>query len=208
MLWSKIKKAVRGALPEVALCIGLLTAVFAYAVPVRAQEQLADKLTRLHVIANSDSEADQALKLAVRDRIIEAAGYEYGHFEGEIDDELLALLQQAAQEEVLARGFLYPVTVTHERTFFDTRHYDGFSLPAGYYDAVRVIIGDGDGQNWWCVLFPPLCLPAAQTGEFSEEASGADEMLLREEEGRPKYKMRLAVVEWAQELREKWEKEP
>ena len=185
MFWSKIKKTVRGALPEVALCIGLLAAVFAYAVPVSAQEQLADKLTRLHVIAHSDSEADQALKLAVRDRIIEVAGYEYGHFEGEIDDELLALLQKTAQEEVLAQGFLYPVTVTRERTFFDTRHYDGFSLPAGYYDAVRVVIGDGEGQNWWCVLFPPLCLGAAEQ-DIESVALGAgltdeDVALIRED---------------------------
>ena len=185
MLWNKVKKTVCGSLPEIALCIGLLTAVFFYAVPVYAQEQLADKLTRLHVIANSDSEADQALKLAVRDRIIEEAGYSYGCFEGEIDDGLLAQLQEAAQDEVVSRGFAYPVAVTRERMFFDTRHYDGFSLPAGYYDAVRVIIGAGEGQNWWCVLFPPLCLGAAGQ-DIEDVARGAgltdeDIALIRED---------------------------
>ena len=186
MLWNKIKKTVRSALPEIALCIGLLTAFFAYAVPVHAQEQLADKLTRLHVIAHSDSEEDQALKLKVRDRMIEEAGYAYGCFEGEIDDELLDRLQKAAQDEVLAQGFLYPVTVTRERMFFDTRHYDGFSLPAGYYDAVRVVIGDGAGQNWWCVIFPPLCLGAAEQ-DITSVARGAgltdDEIALIREDG-------------------------
>ncbi len=181
----KWKTGCRAALPELALCIGLLTALAVYIVPVHAQEELAEKLTRLHVIAHSDSEEDQALKLMVRDRIVEEAGYEYGSFTGEIDEALLERLQRAAQEEVYKRGYRYPVTVTRENVFFDTRHYDGFSLPAGYYDAVRVVIGAGEGQNWWCVLFPPLCLGAAgqDIDAVAREAglSDSDIALIRED---------------------------
>lgn len=186
MTLNKLKRAVRGALPEIALCIGLLTALCAYVVPVRAQEELAEKLTRLHVIANSDSDEDQTLKLAVRDRIVQEAGYEYGCFDGEIDNALLQRLQKTAQDEVLEQGYLYPVAVTRQTMFFDTRHYDGFSLPAGYYDAVRVVIGEGKGKNWWCVLFPPLCLGAAEQ-DIEEVARGAglteDDVALIREDG-------------------------
>ena len=184
-MYRNWKTAIRSALPELALCVGLLAALAVYIVPVHAQEELADKLTRLHVIAHSDSEEDQALKLQVRDRIIAEAGYAYGSFTGEIDDALLMRLQQAAQQEVYERGYRYPVAVTRENIFFDTRHYDGFSLPAGYYDAVRVVIGAGKGKNWWCVLFPPLCLgPAGEDIDAVAREAGlsdSDIALIRED---------------------------
>lgn len=134
---------------EIALLGSLLAAILFCAVPVRAQTALADKLVRLHVLANSDSEADQALKLKVRDAVLEAA-------DGMAEPEL-AVLRQAAELAVKKAGYEYPVTVTRERCWFDTRVYETFSLPAGYYDAVRVVIGAGEGRNWWCVVYPPLC---------------------------------------------------
>ena len=197
MRWERFKKSVRGARPELALLCGLLLALCVCLAPVRAQEGLADKLTRLHVVANSDSAADQSLKLRVRDRILREAGYQYGCFEGRVDDALLRRLQRAAQAEVSARGYGYPVTVTREKMFFDTRRYDGFSLPAGYYDAVRVVIGEGKGKNWWCVLFPPLCLGAAGQ-DITQAARGAglteDEIALIREDGTG-YVVRFKLME-------------
>lgn len=137
---------------EIALAISLLVAVWMCIVPIRAQNRLADKIVRLHVLANSDAVEDQRLKLTVRDAVLQAA-----EGVGQIDDTLLYNLQEAAQRTVETEGYDYPVQVTREHCWFDTREYETFSLPAGYYDAVRVIIGEGAGRNWWCVIYPPLC---------------------------------------------------
>ncbi|MBR5536608.1 MAG: stage II sporulation protein R [Clostridia bacterium] len=167
---------------EIALAVSLLAAVMMCSVPIRAQEQLADKLVRLHVLANSDSAEDQRLKLTVRDAVLQAA-----EGAGEIDDTLLYKLQQTAWETVEQEGYTYPVTVTREHCWFDTRRYETFSLPAGYYDAVRVVIGEGEGENWWCVIYPPLCAGICEEElvSIAAEFSLSDEeiSLICEEEG-------------------------
>lgn len=167
---------------EIALAASLLVAVLMCSVPIRAQNQLAKKLVRLHVLANSDSEADQQLKLAVRDAVLQAADGA-----GEIDDTLLYRLQQTARKTIEEEGYAYPVTVTRERTWFDTRRYETFSLPAGYYDAVRVVIGEGEGRNWWCVIYPPLCAGVCEEelADIAKEFSLSEEeiSLICEEEG-------------------------
>ena len=137
---------------EAALLISLLIAVLFCMVPVQEQVLLSEKLTRLHVLANSDEPADQQLKLQVRDAVLEAASGAV-----EINDTLLEQMQMAAQQTVARAGYDYAVQVRRERYYFDTRRYDTFSLPAGEYHSVRVIIGDGAGKNWWCVVAPPLC---------------------------------------------------
>lgn len=167
---------------EIALAASLLAAVLVCSVPIRAQNQLAEKLVRLHVLANSDSEEDQRLKLAVRDAVLRAADGA-----DEIDDTLLYILQQTARKTVEEEGYAYPVTVTRERAWFDTRRYETFSLPAGYYDAVRVVIGEGAGRNWWCVIYPPLCAGVCEEdlAAIAKEFSLSDEeiSLICEEEG-------------------------
>ena len=129
-------------------------------------EQLPENILRLHILANSDSEADQALKLKVRDAVLtEAARWCRGagslyeanaavctHLEG---------IAQAAGDVVKENGFTDAVTVTVTDEFFHTRKYEDFTLPAGRYRTLRVVIGEGSGHNWWCVVFPALCLPAA-----------------------------------------------
>lgn len=130
------------------------------------QESIESKVTRLHVLANSDSEEDQALKLLVRDGVLEEAE----KWEGKpMDAAFLSAIQKAAQKVVLEEGYHYPVQVEKRDTYFDTREYDTFSLPAGVYDALRVTIGEGAGHNWWCVLLPPLCAPACEE-EFLDTA--------------------------------------
>ena len=177
---------------EVALMIGLMVAVLAGAWLGEEQTALADKVIRLHVIANSDSGADQALKLAVRDRVLEAAE---GLYPPDADleqawavlEENLEALAAAGQAEVETRGYGYPVTARLERCWFLTKEYGDFALPAGTYEALRVVIGDGAGENWWCVAFPPLCLGAAS--ETVDEAAQAglftdgQAKLIRQEEG-------------------------
>ena len=105
------------------LCFGLVCAVLLSMSHFSAAcDDLRQNVLRLHIIANSDSEGDQTLKLQVRDRVLREAGYKYGEFTGDIDGELLDDLRRAAQNEVLQRGYLYPVSVTRERMFFETRH--------------------------------------------------------------------------------------
>ena len=187
---------------EAALLISLLIAVLFCMVPVQEQVLLSEKLTRLHVLANSDAPADQQLKLQVRDAVLEAASGAV-----EINDALLEQMQMAAQQTVARAGYDYAVQVRRERYYFDTRRYDTFSLPAGEYHSVRVIIGDGAGKNWWCVVAPPLCAGVCEA-ELEEIAvsSGLSEKeisFICEEKG---YVLRFQLVDlWGklvQKLRE------
>lgn len=170
----------------------------------------ADTL-RLHILAASDSEADQALKLAVRDAILAEAGglFAAGGTKQEALDAArrsLPLLQSIAQETLRAHGCADAVSVRLEELYFDTREYDGFTLPAGRYDAVRVELGAHAGKNWFCVLFPPLCLPAASDTQDVPEGdvpaySDAEQNVIS-----GPYRIRFATVEllegWKEALRQ------
>lgn len=122
-----------------------------------------DNLLRLHVIANSDSEEDQALKLKVRDDILAATrelfrGVTTREEAIRLVSENLELIEEVAKERIMAEGKDYSVTACLGKFEFPDRTYGGIEVPAGAYDAVRVVIGTGAGANWWCILFPPLCL--------------------------------------------------
>ena len=167
---------------ECALICGVLCAMALGVWLDREQEELAGQVIRLHVIANSDSPEDQALKLEVRDRVLERAAalcppdatLEEMRLALSLGLEDLAAAGRAAVEE---GGYSYPVTTGLARCSFPTKDYGGFALPAGEYEALRVVIGAGEGRNWWCVAFPPLCLGAAsetveqavEAGRFSPE---------------------------------------
>ena len=194
---------------EIALLIGLAVFLTSGALAMRTQDELADKVVRLHVLANSDSEEDQALKLRVRDAVLEQAtaileqSADRREAESRLRGQLLEL-ERIAAKEIAAEGYDYPVTVNLENTDFPTKEYDGFTLPAGEYLALRVIIGEGKGQNWWCVVFPPLCTAAsadvptsALAAGFSEEEVG----LITEED--QCYVLKFKAVEWWETLKEK-----
>ncbi len=139
------------------------------------QAALAGSVIRLHVIANSDSAEDQALKLQVRDKILEQAD---GLCPPGADAETarqgiqahLTQLAQVGRQVVREQGYDYPVTAAVKEVWFPTKQYEGFALPAGNYTALQVVIGEGSGQNWWCVVFPPLCL-----GSVTEELETAEQ---------------------------------
>lgn len=178
-----------------------------------SQSALADRVLRLHVVANSDSAADQALKLQVRDAVlIEAAPLLEGlHDPNAAEEALLPHLDELALagKAVLAQAGCHDtVSVSVEDQWFPTRNYDTFSLPAGNYRALRVVIGEGMGQNWWCVVFPPLCL-ASVTEEVAETAanaglSGDQISLITGQDGQ--YVLKFRIIEWWQELMQKWKK--
>lgn len=164
---------------------------------------LAGQVLRLHVVANSDTQEDQILKLQVRDAVLEQADLlledvtDRGEAEAVLSQQLQALAEAGAAV-VAGAGYDYPVTVSLEDCWFPTKVYDGFSLPAGNYRALRVVIGAGEGQNWWCVVFPPLCL-----GSVTEEvASTAAQAGLSEDQvslitGRDGgYVVKFKLMEW------------
>ena len=161
---------------ELALLLGVLVTLCTGAWLNQEQAELAGQVIRLHVIANSDSQEDQALKLEVRDRILERAQELYPpkatlEQARTVLEESLPELSQIGQQTVEEAGYSYPVTAQLTECWFPTKEYEEFALPAGTYTALRIVIGEGEGQNWWCVAFPPLCLGAAS--QSVEEATQA-----------------------------------
>lgn len=147
---------------ELAIALGLSLTLFTTSHLDKEQENLAEGLIRLHVVANSDSDFDQALKLRVRDAVLEQAESIY---QGGISSEEAVILFEnqlkslESAGESVSEGFEVTAEVTD--LWFPTKYYQNFALPAGDYTALKITIGDGAGENWWCVAYPPLCLGAA-----------------------------------------------
>ena len=162
-------------------------------------DALRGHTVRLHILANSDAATDQALKLQVRDRILQETAGAFA--QPQTRQAALATAQaqlpaiRRAAEQVLAQaGVDQPVQASLERTYFTTRQYGDLLLPAGVYDAVQVTIGEGAGHNWWCVLYPPLCVPAAA----AQDAPAFQQ--LQQLNRQPHFKPKLAVVELVEDL--------
>lgn len=174
------------------VCLSLLCAsIVISALPTAGEEAIYDRVVRLHVLAHSDSDADQALKLRVRDAILTFLSRESSASADAEEAEtryrsLLPQIEAVAKETIADAGYTYDCRVTLTRESYPVRSYDGVTLPAGTYRSLRVLIGDADGRNWWCVLFPPLCLSLATEPEaqipavVSEDGapSTAEEVLL------------------------------
>lgn len=181
----------------------LLISAFAADVSVFARdcEELRGDVLRLHVIANSDSDEDQAVKLEVRDMLLEITKDRVGDAVDKADAEAFFRenseeLTEAVNELLRERGFGYGAAMSIARSEFETREYDGFTLPSGEYDALKVVLGNGNGRNWWCVLFPPLCVSAADGSELP-----AREYDLMQSGGTLRYKIKLKIVEWFRYLK-------
>lgn len=196
---------------EIVLLAGLAICLLSGGLAMEGQTRLSDKVVRLHVLANSDSEEDQALKLQVRDAVTErtAALLEEASGRREAETVLrqhLPELKRLAAEAIAAADYGYSVEVELAETEFPTREYDGFSLPAGEYLALRVLIGEAAGRNWWCVVFPPLCTAAASDVAVTALAAGFSENevnLITEEEG---YVLKFKTIELWQQLRQSFKK--
>lgn len=182
------------------LCATLIIAV----IPVAGEEALYDNVLRLHVIANSDSEDDQALKLAVRDEILAVYGDRLAQCTDKKEAEetanlLSAEMTKTAKECIERLGYNYPVRLTLTREDYPTKVYDNVTMPAGNYCSLRIIIGEGAGQNWWCVLFPPMCVGNAVGGEVSGKDDsvpvGLTTAQYRLISGNGKYAVKFKVLE-------------
>lgn len=160
--------------------------------------EIRQRVLRLHVLANSDSKEDQQLKLKVRDTVIKTAAglFDAAASEGEALDQAKARLPEleaAARQRVFEEGYQYAVKAEICEMYFTTRQYDTVTLPAGVYDALRITIGEGKGENWWCVVFPPMCLSAAtQAKEISNVLEPGQEDIVTKPE---RYEIRFKIVE-------------
>lgn len=184
------------------LIIGIMAAVTASVYSDSVAADIASGVVRLHIIANSDSEEDQAAKLAVRDAIIGAQR------RGEIDS--LSDAADIAGEVLADRGCTYSAIVTRGRYYFPTKEYKNVRMPAGMYDAVRVILGAGGGRNWWCVMYPPLCFTEECAGELSADGeeilrgSVSDESADVITGSGAEIEMKFKLVELVQKAKEKY----
>ena len=189
------------------LCMGLFLAVCVQLVGGFFEDcgGIRENVLRLHILANSDTQADQQLKLDVRDRILEETEDLFYQVDSaasarETAAQHLDEISRIAQQEVERQGYDYPVKAQVCRMFFDTRNYQDFSLPAGQYDAVRITIGEAKGHNWWCVLYPPLCLPAAMPEEELESSLTQSQADIIEHP--QQYQVRFALVELWEKLKQ------
>ncbi|MBQ7120564.1 MAG: stage II sporulation protein R [Oscillospiraceae bacterium] len=171
------------------------------------QKSISEKMVRLHVIANSDSESDQAVKLKVRDAILEEVANltedckDIAEVQKKISENL-PRLTAVAENTLSENGFNYGAEAELAKTFFPSKYYDGFALPAGEYNALRIKLGEASGKNWWCVLFPPLCISAAEEPaeiQLSESGLSDDEIKLVTSD-EIEYKYKFKIVEFFQNL--------
>ena len=184
------------------VCGVLLTAVFSLAGFAGACEDIRQQVFRLHIIANSDSAEDQAMKLTVRNRLLEYTGNLFKKCRSkqesiECAKEHIDDIRRIASDTVREYGCDYPVDAYVTKTDFNTRVYDDVTLPAGEYDALRVVIGSGQGHNWWCVLFPALCLPGSDSSELRTVINDSEMNVVSSGE---KYEVHFLFVEWMEGL--------
>ena len=183
---------------EVSLLIALSAALCLGTWAQARQSALSGKLLRLHVIAASDEEAEQALKLRVRDAVLE---YLSPRLIGAADSsQAQTIIRQELEgirlvAESAAQGRSVTVALGKER--YPTKHYEGFTLPAGKYESLRITLGQGQGHNWWCIVFPPVCLSASQSDTVEQQLGEEDFRLISEGDG---YALRFRALELWGEL--------
>ena len=199
-----VKKIFSRRAAELSVLFGLLCAIFASMAHFEAAcDDLRQNVLRLHIIANSDSEADQAVKLLVRDRIIERSA---DIFEGETElyraeekaGERLNDFCETAERVLAENGFSYGATAEIGVSYFETRKYDDFTLPAGNYRSLIIRLGKAEGKNWWCVVFPAVCIPAASSADLSDSTSSESAKIAESPE---RYVMRFKTVEIYEDLK-------
>ena len=199
-----VKKIFSRRAAEISVLLGLLCAIFASMAHFEAAcDDLRQNVLRLHIIANSDSEADQSVKLLVRDKILEQSA---DIFEGETEleraeekaGERLNDFCKTAESVLAENGFSYGATAEIGVSYFETREYDDFTLPAGNYRSLIIRLGKAEGKNWWCVVFPAVCIPAASSADLSDSTASASAQIAESPE---RYVMRFKTVEIYEDLK-------
>lgn len=193
----------------------LAIALLAGMLPVHGESEIYDTVVRLHVLANSDSDADQALKLKVRDRVLEIVSPAVADCRTQAEaiaaiGGMMDEINSVAQDVIFSEGYDYPISVEIGEEYYPTTSYESCAFPEGSYVSLRICIGEAEGKNWWCCLFPPLCLSAAteEADDANEDAFVAvgltgDQYKLITENRSPKYKIRFKILETFQRIFER-----
>lgn len=195
------------------LLIAVSLALFIGLLPIHGEKKIYESVVRLHVLANSDSEEDQAMKLKVRDSVLLLTEELLKDCQSRAEavvimEENLALFESTANKALAENGSEHRATVKFCREFYPTRQYESAAFPAGEYLSLQIKIGDAVGKNWWCVLFPPICLSAAsdkepdmKDGFIAAGLTGEQYRIITDsEEGSGKYEIRFKILEIFQEI--------
>lgn len=209
---------IKRILKKVVICIAIVVATFGVLVAYtdNTVENISDNIVRLHVVADSDLDVDQNIKLKVRDKVLEYMADKLKDAKTEeesakiVKDNLYGI-EKVAQEVIEDEGEDYEVAAEYGKFVFPTKNYANIRLPAGQYNSLRITLGKGKGQNWWCVMFPPLCFVDSAEGELSTESQEKlkevvpeDEYKMitdNEEDGDIKFNIKFKIVEVIQELK-------
>ena len=181
-------------------------------IPLGQYNKIYTDIIRLHVIANSDSDTDQALKLSVRDELLTQVeellapckDTESAHalLSSELEN-----LEKSARDVICSLGFEYDVSTSLDCEFYPTKEYKELKLPGGEYNSLKVVIGEGKGQNWWCVLFPPVCTGSASVKEeLSETGFTSSQIKLITETDSENYEVKFKCLEYLSEIKQKIKK--
>lgn len=180
--------------------------MFSYIAPfIETSENISDQVFRLHILANSDSAEDQQLKLKVRDEILKKGETVFASSNSleetiELCKNNIALFQQTAEQCLKDNGSDYDVKVYVDKEYFNTREYDEITLPSGIYNALKIEIGQGKGHNWWCVMFPAICLSSVTDNELNKYLSEDEQKLVNSDS---KYEVRFKIVEIYEKVKSK-----
>ncbi len=191
---------------EISVALGFIISVVGSIFSFGAEcNKVRNEVVRLHILANSDSEEDQEVKLKVRDALLNSGDDLFnGKTNTENAEDIISKneikIKNIINNVLNENGFDYKSELYIVNEYFDSREYDGFVMPAGQYKALKIVLGNGQGHNWWCVMFPPLCLPAATENEslnlyFSEK--GTDIITNRE-----KYIVKFKIIELYERVKE------
>ncbi len=193
---------------EISVVFALLIAVAFSVIGFQKEcDNIRKDVVRLHILANSDSEADQQVKLAVRNALLNSGK---DIFDGNLNVSTAKEKLEAQKSELIAiadnvlkeNGFDYTAQICLTKEYFTTRTYEDFTLPAGEYLALKVVLGSGEGHNWWCVMFPPLCLPAASENTDIDAVFGEDGAEIIQSGA--KYEMRFKIVELIESIKSRF----
>lgn len=183
----------------------LLVLFVSYVQPfIKTSEQISDDVFRLHILANSDYEDDQALKLLVRDSVLAESKEIFNNCKT-LEEVLIAcennidVFKSAAEKCISENGYNYSVNAYVDKEYFNTREYESFTLPSGIYNALKIEIGEAKGKNWWCVMFPSICLSSVSETELNDILTEDEIELINNGN---KYEIRFKIVEIYEKIKE------
>lgn len=184
----------------------VLAFLFFYITPfIETSENISEEVFRLHILANSDSDADQQLKLKVRDEILKKGEIVFASSDSieetiKLCKDNIGVFQETAEQCLKDNGSNYSVKVYVDKEYFNTRKYDEITLPSGIYNALKIVIGQGKGHNWWCVMFPAICLSSVTDDELNKYLTEDEQKLVNSDS---KYEVRFKIVEIYEKFKSK-----